>query len=144
MTYCRAGNLAINSLAYMSELALPRCLPSGSRHLVFSAVLTARAEGKHSENKWRQLLLSSCCTFPDTGVINLLVLRDLKETRQSSKLNLWTKHGDTECYTINLREWQIFCHYQRKSQGRVCFFPFSSSNKPPDLQSFMQVKEDQE
>lgn len=39
----------------MSELALPRCLPSGSRHLVSSTVLTAGAEGKHSENKWRQL-----------------------------------------------------------------------------------------
>lgn len=81
MTYCRAGNLAINSFAYMSELALPRCLPSGSRHLVSSTVLTAGAEGKHSENKWRQLLLSSRCTFPrHRGDQSFVLARSQRDT----------------------------------------------------------------
>lgn len=130
--------------AYMSELALPRCLPSGSRHLVSSTVLTAGAEGKHSENKWRQLLLSSRCTFPRHRGDQSFVLA--RSQRDDSRAN-WIYEQNTVTPNATLLIWGNGT-YSAFTRGKVraayVFPPFSSSNKPPDLQSFMQVKEDQE
>lgn len=115
MTYCGVGDLAINSFAYMSELALPQCLLSGSWHLVPPLCWTASAEGKHSK------ISGDNCYFQHTALSQtqrwsiFCNSHVLNEIRQSGKLNLWTKHVDTECYTINLRKRRVFCHYQGKS-----------------------------
>lgn len=122
----------------MSKLALLQSLPLGSRHLVSLLWLQLELKGNiRGDNCYFQ----HAALFQTLGWSIFCYSRTLKETRQSGKLNLWTKHVDTKCYTINLREWHVLCHYQRKS-GLHMFFSFSSSNNPSDLQSFMQVKED--
>lgn len=105
----------------------------------FSTVLTAIAEGKHSKISGGNRYFQHTALLWTLGWSIFCYSHVLKETRQSGELNLWTKHIDNECYTINFRKWRIFCHYQRKSGLHI--FLFSSSNKPPNLQSFMQVKE---
>ena len=71
------------------------------------------AEGEHSKISGDNCYFQHTALFHTPGWSIFCCPRVLKETRHSGKLNLWTEHVDTECDTINLRKWHVFCHYRR-------------------------------